>query len=63
MTDLRLGILPWSQATDWEALEAAAKRVDQLGFDHLWAWDHLYAIFGDPYSAGAATGRCAAGRA
>jgi alkanesulfonate monooxygenase SsuD/methylene tetrahydromethanopterin reductase-like flavin-dependent oxidoreductase (luciferase family) len=26
-----------------------AKRVDQLGYDHLWAWDHLYAIFGDPY--------------
>ena len=25
------------------------KRVDQLGYDHLWAWDHLYAIFGDPY--------------
>jgi len=49
MTDLRLGILLWSQATDWEALEAAAKRVDQLGYDHLWAWDHLYAIFGDPY--------------
>ena len=27
----------------------AAKRVDQLGYDHLWTWDHLYAIFGDPY--------------
>ena len=19
------------------------------GYEHLWAWDHLYAIFGDPY--------------
>ena len=27
----------------------AAKRVDRLGYDHLWTWDHLYAIFGDPY--------------
>jgi alkanesulfonate monooxygenase SsuD/methylene tetrahydromethanopterin reductase-like flavin-dependent oxidoreductase (luciferase family) len=27
----------------------AATRVDRLGYDHLWAWDHLYAIFGDPY--------------
>jgi alkanesulfonate monooxygenase SsuD/methylene tetrahydromethanopterin reductase-like flavin-dependent oxidoreductase (luciferase family) len=27
----------------------AAKRVDDLGYDHLWTWDHLYAIFGDPY--------------
>ena len=30
-------------------LVAAAKRVDQLGYDSLWTWDHLYAIFGDPY--------------
>ena len=27
----------------------AAQRVDRLGYDHLWTWDHLYAIFGDPY--------------
>ena len=27
----------------------AARRIDQLGYDHLWAWDHIYAIFGDPY--------------
>jgi alkanesulfonate monooxygenase SsuD/methylene tetrahydromethanopterin reductase-like flavin-dependent oxidoreductase (luciferase family) len=27
----------------------AAKRVDRLGYTHLWTWDHLYAIFGDPY--------------
>jgi len=47
--DTRLGILLWSQATDWEACERAATRVDELGYDHLWTWDHLYAIFGDPY--------------
>ncbi|MDP9243492.1 MAG: LLM class flavin-dependent oxidoreductase [Chloroflexota bacterium] len=45
----RLGILLWSQATDWPAFESAARRVDALGYDHLWTWDHLYAIFGDPY--------------
>ena len=27
----------------------AARRLDRLGYDHLWTWDHLYAIFGDPY--------------
>jgi alkanesulfonate monooxygenase SsuD/methylene tetrahydromethanopterin reductase-like flavin-dependent oxidoreductase (luciferase family) len=27
----------------------AAKLVDRLGYEHLWTWDHLYAIFGDPY--------------
>ena len=45
----KLGILLWNQATDWPAYEAAAKRVDGLGYDSLWAWDHLYAIFGDPH--------------
>ena len=45
----RLGILLWSQATDWEAFERSAIRIDELGYDHLWTWDHLYAIFGDPY--------------
>src|SRR3989337_2487994 len=47
--DTRLGILLWSQATDWDAFERAAIRIDELGYEHLWTWDHLYAIFGDPY--------------
>jgi alkanesulfonate monooxygenase SsuD/methylene tetrahydromethanopterin reductase-like flavin-dependent oxidoreductase (luciferase family) len=46
---VKLGILLWNQATTWPEYEAAAQRVDRLGYDHLWAWDHLYAIFGDPY--------------
>jgi alkanesulfonate monooxygenase SsuD/methylene tetrahydromethanopterin reductase-like flavin-dependent oxidoreductase (luciferase family) len=49
MTATRLGVLPWSQGTDWPAFEAYARRIDELGYDSLWAWDHLYAIFGDPY--------------
>jgi len=49
MTDLKLGILLWSQAATWDEQLEAAKLVDRLGYDHLWTWDHLYAIFGDPY--------------
>ncbi len=49
MTDLKLGILLWSQGTTWGETLDAAKRVDRLGYEHLWTWDHLYAIFGDPY--------------
>ena len=49
MTPVRLGVLLWSQATAWAPFEAAARRVDELGYDHLWTWDHLYAIFGDPH--------------
>jgi alkanesulfonate monooxygenase SsuD/methylene tetrahydromethanopterin reductase-like flavin-dependent oxidoreductase (luciferase family) len=47
--DLKLGILLWSQAATWPELLDGAKLVDRLGYDHLWTWDHLYAIFGDPY--------------
>ena len=49
MPDTRYGILLFSQATTWPDLLDAAKRIDRLGYEHLWAWDHLYAIFGDPY--------------
>ena len=48
MPDTRLGVLLWSQATDWPAFEAGARRVDELGYETLWTWDHLYAIFGEP---------------
>jgi alkanesulfonate monooxygenase SsuD/methylene tetrahydromethanopterin reductase-like flavin-dependent oxidoreductase (luciferase family) len=49
VTETRLGVLLWSQATDWPGFEDAARRIDRLGYEHLWTWDHLYAIFGDPY--------------
>jgi alkanesulfonate monooxygenase SsuD/methylene tetrahydromethanopterin reductase-like flavin-dependent oxidoreductase (luciferase family) len=49
MSDLKLGVLLWNQGTDWPSYLEAAKTVDRLGYSHLWAWDHLYAIFGDPY--------------
>jgi alkanesulfonate monooxygenase SsuD/methylene tetrahydromethanopterin reductase-like flavin-dependent oxidoreductase (luciferase family) len=49
MPNLKFGILLWNQATDWPSYLEAAKLVDRLGYDHFWAWDHLYAIFGDPY--------------
>src|SRR6476659_7284011 len=48
MTDLRLGAALWSQASDWPGFLAAAQRADRLGFDHVWPWDHLLAIVGDP---------------
>jgi alkanesulfonate monooxygenase SsuD/methylene tetrahydromethanopterin reductase-like flavin-dependent oxidoreductase (luciferase family) len=47
--ETRLGVLLWSQATDWPEFEASAIKIDRLGYEHLWTWDHLYAIFGDPY--------------
>jgi alkanesulfonate monooxygenase SsuD/methylene tetrahydromethanopterin reductase-like flavin-dependent oxidoreductase (luciferase family) len=35
--------------TDWPQVSAAARRLDALGYDHLWTWDHIYAPSGDPY--------------
>jgi alkanesulfonate monooxygenase SsuD/methylene tetrahydromethanopterin reductase-like flavin-dependent oxidoreductase (luciferase family) len=49
MSDVKLGILLWSQAASYAEMIDAAKRVDRLGYAHLWTWDHLYAIFGDPH--------------
>lgn len=48
MTDerLKLGILAWPQYTDWESFERLGTRVDELGYDSLWTWDHLYPIVG-----------------
>jgi alkanesulfonate monooxygenase SsuD/methylene tetrahydromethanopterin reductase-like flavin-dependent oxidoreductase (luciferase family) len=48
MGELRLGINLWSQASDWPAFLQAGRRADELGYDHLWTWDHVLAIFGDP---------------
>jgi F420-dependent oxidoreductase-like protein len=48
MTDLKLGILPWTQAASMQEQLDTARLVEDLGYDHLWTWDHLYAIFGDP---------------
>jgi F420-dependent oxidoreductase-like protein len=49
MVRLKLGICLWVQATEWPMLLDAARRVDTLGYDGLYCWDHLYAIAGDPY--------------
>jgi alkanesulfonate monooxygenase SsuD/methylene tetrahydromethanopterin reductase-like flavin-dependent oxidoreductase (luciferase family) len=43
-----LGILLWSQGTGWPGFAVAATRVEALGYDHLWTWDHLLPIFGHP---------------
>ncbi len=48
MSQLKLGAVLWSQATDWDGFAKAAQRADDLGYDSIWTWDHLYAIFGDP---------------
>ena len=49
MTDIRLGVLCWNQYTDWPSFLEAGVRADELGYDTLWTWDHLYPIIGDSH--------------
>jgi len=48
MSKVKIGINLWSQASSWADFLDAARRVDRLGYDSLWTWDHLHAIIGDP---------------
>ncbi|MGZ6339310.1 MAG: LLM class flavin-dependent oxidoreductase [Candidatus Limnocylindrales bacterium] len=49
MPDVKLGLLAWNQYSDWMSLLEVSRRADRLGYDSLWAWDHLYPIIGDPH--------------
>jgi alkanesulfonate monooxygenase SsuD/methylene tetrahydromethanopterin reductase-like flavin-dependent oxidoreductase (luciferase family) len=44
---IKVGVLPWGQRTDWTSLQRVGQRADELGYDSLWTWDHLYPIQGD----------------
>jgi alkanesulfonate monooxygenase SsuD/methylene tetrahydromethanopterin reductase-like flavin-dependent oxidoreductase (luciferase family) len=44
--EIKLGANCWNQYTDWPSLLAAGQRVERLGYDTLWTWDHLYPIVG-----------------
>jgi alkanesulfonate monooxygenase SsuD/methylene tetrahydromethanopterin reductase-like flavin-dependent oxidoreductase (luciferase family) len=48
MGEFKIGINLWSQGSSWADLLDAAQAVDRLGYEHLWTWDHVKAIFGDP---------------
>jgi alkanesulfonate monooxygenase SsuD/methylene tetrahydromethanopterin reductase-like flavin-dependent oxidoreductase (luciferase family) len=48
MAPIGMGIQLWAQNTDWASYLDAARRVDELGYDHLWTWDHLVSVLGDP---------------
>src|SRR4051812_34699551 len=47
MSEVRIGALCWNQYTEWPALLEAGIRAEDLGYDTLWTWDHLYPIVGD----------------
>ena len=43
---MRFGAQLWSQHTTWPQFRDAALLAEQVGWDGVWTWDHLLAIFG-----------------
>jgi alkanesulfonate monooxygenase SsuD/methylene tetrahydromethanopterin reductase-like flavin-dependent oxidoreductase (luciferase family) len=43
---MKFGLQLWSQQTSWDAFRAAALAAEAAGWDSVWTWDHLNAIFG-----------------
>jgi alkanesulfonate monooxygenase SsuD/methylene tetrahydromethanopterin reductase-like flavin-dependent oxidoreductase (luciferase family) len=43
---MRFGLQLWSQSTDWPTFRDAALAAEEHGWDSVWTWDHLLAIFG-----------------
>jgi alkanesulfonate monooxygenase SsuD/methylene tetrahydromethanopterin reductase-like flavin-dependent oxidoreductase (luciferase family) len=43
---VRFGAQLWSQHTDWPGFRDAALAAEANGWDSVWTWDHLLAIFG-----------------
>lgn len=43
---MRFGLQLWSQQTTWPAFHDAALAAEDAGWDSIWTWDHLMAIFG-----------------
>ena len=43
---MRFGLQLWSQRTSWPEFRDAALAAEASGWDSVWTWDHLMAIFG-----------------
>jgi F420-dependent oxidoreductase-like protein len=43
---IKLGALCWNQHATWPDMLRAGRLADELGYDSLWTWDHLYPIVG-----------------
>ena len=46
MAGMKFGAQLWSQQTSWPEFRDAALAAEANGWDSVWTWDHLLAIFG-----------------
>ena len=46
MPPMQFGLQLWCQSTSWAGFRDAAQLAERSGWDDVWTWDHLLAIFG-----------------
>lgn len=51
MTAVRIGVQLHPQHGDMAGLMRAARRVEEMGADLLYTWDHFFPLYGDPGGA------------
>ncbi len=45
---ITFGLQLWNQVFSWREAQRAAVRAEELGYDHLWTWEHALACMGEP---------------
>lgn len=45
---ISMGVQLWNQVFTWAEARAAAVRVEALGYEQLWTWEHALACMGSP---------------
>jgi probable F420-dependent oxidoreductase len=51
MPRIRVGVQLHPQHTTWPSFADAVRRVEELGCDTIWNWDHFFPLYGDPQGA------------
>jgi probable F420-dependent oxidoreductase len=46
MTDFRIGVQLHPQHTSYDSFASAVRRVEALGVDTIWNWDHFFPLYG-----------------
>ena len=47
MTTYRVGVQLHPQQTTWDSYADAVRRVEAMGVDTIWTWDHFFPLYGD----------------
>jgi probable F420-dependent oxidoreductase len=48
MTQVKVGVQLHPQQTTYPSIADAVRRMEAIGVDSLWNWDHFFPLYGDP---------------